>query len=158
MQPAVLDQPIAGRQAWTRATLRESDYRVVLSDAAQRELLDAAATLRRQPVPLLALRPDSLDLPACRAAMEEVRAILTDGDALRPARSACRSKRSSLEEAKALYWILSSMLARPVAQKLDGTIVYDVHDTGQQALPAAASGRTRPTSTCSSTTTTPTTS
>ena len=136
MQPAVLDQPIAGRQAWTRATLRESDYRVVLSDAAQRELLDAAATLRRQPVPLLALRPDSLDLPACRAAMEEVRAILTRGvrfalldrlpiEALAP------------EEAKALYWILSSMLARPVAQKLDGTIVYDVHDTGQQALPGS---------------------
>jgi len=136
MQPAVLDQPIAGRQAWTRATLRESDYRVVLSDAAQRELLDAAATLRRQPVPLLALRPDSLDLPACCAAMEEVRAILTRGvrfalldrlpiEALAP------------EEAKALYWILSSMLARPVAQKLDGTIVYDVHDTGQQALPGS---------------------
>jgi len=136
MRPAVLDQPIAGRQAWTRATLRESDYRVVLSDAAQRELLDAAATLRRQPVPLLALRPDSLDLPACRAAMEEVRAILTRGvrfalldrlpiEALAP------------EEAKALYWILSSMLARPVAQKLDGTIVYDVHDTGQQALPGS---------------------
>ena len=136
MQPAVLDQPIAGRQAWTRATLRESDYRVVLSDAAQRELLDAAATLRRQPVPLLALRPDSLDLPACRAAMEEVRAILTRGvrfalldrlpiEALAP------------EEAKALYWILSSMLARPVAQKLDGTIVYDVHDTGQKALPGS---------------------
>jgi len=136
MQADVLDQPIAGRQAWTRATLRESDYRVVLSDAAQRELLDAAATLRRQPVPLLALRPDSLDLPACRAAMEEVRAILTRGvrfalldrlpiEALAP------------EEAKALYWILSSMLARPVAQKLDGTIVYDVHDTGQQALPGS---------------------
>ena len=136
MQPAVLDQPIAGRQAWTRANLRESDYRVVLSDAAQRELLDAAATLRRQPVPLLALRPDSLDLPACRAAIEEVRAILTGGvrfalldrlpiEALAP------------EEAKALYWILSSMLARPVAQKLDGTIVYDVHDTGQQALPGS---------------------
>lgn len=136
MQPAVLDQPIAGRQAWTRADVRESDYRVMLSDTARDELLDAAATLRRQPVPLLALRADSLDLPACRAAMEKVRAILTDG--LRFAvLDRLPIEQLALDEAKALYWILSSMLARPVAQKLDGTIVYDVHDSGRQALPGS---------------------
>src|SRR5688572_29993346 len=126
MQPTVLDRPIGGRQAWTRADVRESDYRVGLTEKARGELLDAARTLRRQPVPLLALRPDSFDLPACRAAMAEVRAILTDG-----VRFALLDRlpidELSLDEAKALYWILSSMLARPVAQKLDGTIVYDVH-------------------------------
>ena len=29
------------------------------------------------------------------------------------------------------------MIARPVAQKLDGTLIYDVLDTGQQALPGS---------------------
>jgi hypothetical protein len=136
MQPAVLDQPITGRQAWTRADVRESDYRVTLSAEARRELLEAAATLRRQPVPLLALRADSLDLPACRAAMAEVRAMLSDG--LRFAvLDRLPIEQLTLDEAKALYWMLSSMLARPVAQKLDGTIVYDVHDTGKQALPGS---------------------
>ena len=136
MQFRVLDQPIVGRQAWIRADVRDCDYRVVLPEAARRELLDAAAILRRQPVPMLALRADSVDLPACRAAMEQVRAILTDG-----VRFALLDRlpleQLSLDEAKALYWILSSMLARPVAQKLDGTIVYDVHDTGRQALPGS---------------------
>lgn len=136
MSSSVLDQPLTGRQAWTRADVRDSDYRVVLSEAARRELLDAAAVLRRQPVPMLALRPDSLDLPACRAAMEQARAILADG-----VRFALIDRlpieQLSLDEAKALYWILSSMLARPVAQKLDGTMVYDVHDTGKQALPGS---------------------
>src|SRR5437660_10151841 len=136
MQPTVLDRPIGGRQAWTRADVRDGDYRVTLSHAAHRELLNAAETLRRQPVPLLALRPDSLDLPACRAAMEEVRAILTEG--IRFALlDRLPMEQLSLEEAKALYWMLSSMLARPVAQTLDGTIVYDVHDTGRQALPGS---------------------
>jgi hypothetical protein len=136
MQPTVLDRPIRGRHAWTGADVRDSDYRVALSDAARRELLDAAATLRRQPVPLLALRADSLDLPACRAAMEQVRAVLTDG--LRFALvDRLPIEQLALDEAKSLYWILSSMLARPVAQKLDGTIVYDVHDTGKQALPGS---------------------
>src|SRR3954462_4762467 len=136
MQPTLLDRPIGGRQAWTRADVRDGDYRVTLSQAAHRELLNAAETLRRQPVPLLALRPASPDLPACRAAMEEVRAILTEG--IRFALlDRLPMEELSLEEAKALYWMLSSMLARPVAQKLDGTIVYDVHDTGRQALPGS---------------------
>ena len=40
-------------------------------------------------------------------------------------------------EAAAVYWLLSSMVSRPVAQKLDGTMIYDVLDTGQQALPGS---------------------
>ena len=36
-----------------------------------------------------------------------------------------------------MYWLLSSMVSRPVAQKLDGTLIYDVLDTGQQALPGS---------------------
>ena len=38
MQPTVLDRPISGRQAWTRADVTEGDYRVILSDAV-RELI-----------------------------------------------------------------------------------------------------------------------
>jgi alpha-ketoglutarate-dependent taurine dioxygenase len=134
--PAVLDRTIAGRAAWTRADVQDQDYRVTLSPAARQELLETVKTLRRQPVPLLALRPNSFEMPACRAAMEEVRLILTEG-----IRFALLDRlpveELSPEEAKALYWMLSSMLARPVAQKLDGTIVYDVHDSGQQALPGS---------------------
>jgi len=36
-----------------------------------------------------------------------------------------------------IYWLLSSMVSRPVAQKLDGTMIYDVLDTGRQALPGS---------------------
>jgi hypothetical protein len=132
----ILDRTITGRAAWTRADIDGDAVRVELKATAQAELLQAARTLRQQPVPLLALRPDSFDLPACRAAMARVKEILTEG-----ARFALLSRlpmeQLSLEEAKALYWILSAMLARPVAQKLDGTIVYDVHDTGLQALPGS---------------------
>jgi hypothetical protein len=46
-------------------------------------------------------------------------------------------ERLARDEAVALYWLLSSLLSRPVAQKLDGTLIYDVHDTGLQALPGS---------------------
>src|SRR5579862_1365834 len=132
----ILDQPIAGREAWTRGDIREADYKVTLDAAARDELLAAVRTLREQPVPLLALRPDSFDMPHCRTAMARAKEILTDGPRFALV-SRLPMEEISLDEAKALYWMLSSMLARPVAQKLDGTIVYDVHDTGKQALPGS---------------------
>ncbi|MGH7066083.1 MAG: TauD/TfdA family dioxygenase, partial [Stellaceae bacterium] len=39
--------------------------------------------------------------------------------------------------ATAIYWLLAGMIARPVAQKFNGTLIYDVRDTGQQALPGS---------------------
>ncbi|MBS0525672.1 MAG: TauD/TfdA family dioxygenase [Proteobacteria bacterium] len=135
-QPAIIDRSITGREAWTRDDIGDDDYRIALSRKAQSELLDAARTLRRQPVPLLALRSDSVDLPACHEAMEKVHAVLTHGPRFALLQGLPLDQ-LSLDEAKALYWILSSMLARPVAQKLDGTMIYDVHDTGRKALPGS---------------------
>ena len=68
----------------------------------------------------------------CHAAMAEARRILKEGCVRgRPAAGQCRRK------AETIYWLLASMVMRPVAQKLDGTMIYDVHDTGQQALPGS---------------------
>lgn len=38
----------------------------------------------------------------------------------------------SQEEAMAVYWILGGLLAMPVATKWDGTMLYDVTDTGRR--------------------------
>jgi len=43
----------------------------------------------------------------------------------------------SRDEAIALYWLLSSLLARPVAQKLNGQMFYDVLDTGAKLKPGS---------------------
>jgi alpha-ketoglutarate-dependent taurine dioxygenase len=43
----------------------------------------------------------------------------------------------SKTEAETIYWLLSSMMCRPVAQKLGGTMIYNVWDTGKQALPGS---------------------
>jgi len=134
--PLLFDRTIAGPVAWTRDRIGDGNYRVTLSEAALAELLDTVRTLRRQPVPLLALRPDNAALPACRLAMEEVRRVLAGGPRF-AVLSRLPMDAISLDEAKSLYWILSAMLARPVAQKLDGTMIYDVHDTGRQALPGS---------------------
>ena len=76
---AMLDHEITDRRAWTRETVRATDWTVTLGDAAITEILALAATLDRQPLPVLMLSPDQFAIAACRHAMARVRAILRDG-------------------------------------------------------------------------------
>jgi Taurine catabolism dioxygenase TauD, TfdA family len=127
---------IEGPSAWRRADLRPEDYRIALSGAALDEIRRADDELRQFPMPIILRRPDEFDMPACRAAMAEVKRVLDRGvrfaivdrlplDEIGP------------EAATQIYWLLSSIVARPVAQSLDGKLVYDVLDTGRQALPGS---------------------
>jgi len=43
----------------------------------------------------------------------------------------------SRDEAIAVYWLISSLLARPVAQKITGQMFYDVMDTGAKLRPGS---------------------
>jgi alpha-ketoglutarate-dependent taurine dioxygenase len=133
---AILTERVEGKQSWVRDTLAEQDWKFALDADCTRELLAVVEDLRSNALPLLLLTPDLFELDACRALAARVRSALVEGvsfalidrlplDAI------------TLDEAKVLYWLFSALIARPVAQKLDGTMVYDVHDTGMQALPGS---------------------
>src|SRR6516164_6372998 len=128
--------PIEGPSAWVGLNVQPEDYRVELSAACHDEIRRAVAELRAFPLPTVVLRPEDFAMPACREQMARVRHILDRG-----VRFAIVDRLSVAEmdtgEATAIYWILSSMISRSVAQKLDGTLIYDVLDTGQQALPGS---------------------
>ena len=127
---------IAGPSAWVGGDLRPEAYRVELSPACHDEIRRAVEEIRAFPLPTIVRRPEDFAMPACRAAMARVGRILDHG-----VRFAIVDRLSMAEidaaEATAIYWILSSMISRPVAQKLDGTLIYDVLDTGGQALPGS---------------------
>jgi alpha-ketoglutarate-dependent taurine dioxygenase len=119
-----------GAEAWTAATFDTARWRVVLPPECRAELDRALATYRQNPLPTVLLDPAEFALAACAALMRDVRRRLED-----ETRFVLLDRLSveamTKEEAKALYWLLCSLLARPVSQKLvDGTMVYDVHDTG----------------------------
>lgn len=126
------DNPIA----WTNDKLPADAGVVPVSAACRDELLALAALLDANPLPLLALRPDDFELPECRAMMGEVRNILRHGfgfvlihrlpvEALEP------------DTAVALYWLLGNMIEPAAAQKWDGTMKYDVCDTGKKNTPGS---------------------
>jgi alpha-ketoglutarate-dependent taurine dioxygenase len=134
--PRLLTTMVSGAAAWTRRDLAESDYRVSLSSACLDEIRRTLALLRAWPLPIILLTPDEYPMPDCRAAMAEVRRRL-DGHPRFALVDRLPVEAMSVEEAKAVYWLLASLVARPVAQSLSGIMIYDVEDTGQQATPGS---------------------
>ena len=132
----MLQHRIEGPSAWTRADIRPEDYRVALSAACLDEIRRVVDEIRAHPLPTILHTPADFDMTNCHAAMAEVRRILKHG--LRFAVvDRLPLEEMSKDEAECVYWLLASMVARPVAQKLDGTMIYNVWDTGKQALPGS---------------------
>ena len=131
-----IDMPIEGPSVWTRRDVRAEEYLIELSTACLDEVRRAVDEIRAYPLPTILRGPDDFAMPACRREMARVRQMLDHG---RRFAIVDRLPMGEMDaaEATAVYWLLSSMVSRPVAQKLDGTMIYDVLDTGQQALPGS---------------------
>jgi alpha-ketoglutarate-dependent taurine dioxygenase len=127
---AMIEREIEGPIAWTRSTLAPGDGRAGLSQECVAELLAVVTLLRANPLPVLALDAADFDLAHCRRAMTGIRDALDRGCGFA---ILDRLPLEQIERAEAvsLFWLLSSLIARPVAQKWDGTMVYDVRDTGR---------------------------
>lgn len=123
--------PFTGPIAWSRQSLSPDDGVIPLDAASQREIDAIVARLQADPLPVLLLDPAAFELPACRAMMARARQELDKGvgfvivDRL-------PVERYTLDEARAVYWILAQLVARPVAQSWDGKMIYDVRDQGKK--------------------------
>ncbi len=123
--PEVHDQ-----RAWTRGSISSADWLVPFPDAAVAELEEAVRRLRRDPLPLLLLSPAHFTLGACAEVMGTVSRKLREGVGLAVI-DRIPVERFSADENRAIHWLLGCLLGRPVAQKWDGTMIYDVRDTGK---------------------------
>ena len=123
-------------QTWTRDAIAPADWTVCLTDAAIRELLAVRDEIRRAPVPVFLLDPRDFALDACRAVMAEVRRVTQSGPMF-AVLDRLPMAELTRDEAISLYWLLSSLLARPVAQKITGQMFYDVMDTGAKLKPGS---------------------
>jgi hypothetical protein len=133
---STLDHIVGGKQAWVGADIRNADWLFRLSAQCQLEIRAAAAKFRRDSLPIEGLTLRQFDMPACRDLMRSVRSALDEGVRFAVVDRLPLDELSD-DEARALHWLLSSHIARPVAQKLDGTMIYDVHDTGTKATPGS---------------------
>ncbi|HTW51219.1 MAG TPA: TauD/TfdA family dioxygenase [Stellaceae bacterium] len=132
----MIDHRIEGASAWKRADIRTEAYRVRLDGPCLDEIRRVVDEIRAHPLPTILRTPADFAMTNCHAAMAEVRRILKEGVRFAVV-DRVPVEEMSKTEAETIYWLLSSMICRPVAQKLDGTMIYDVHDTGLEALPGS---------------------
>lgn len=128
---------VTGPSAWQTNTLQASSrWYHHLSPPLCEALAETIADLRRRPRPATELRladtpcaPCAADLQAAREELETGRGFiilrgLPDGD-------------YSVDERKAMYWLVGQTLGRPMAQNVQGTLLYDVADYGQDVRQGA---------------------
>jgi alpha-ketoglutarate-dependent taurine dioxygenase len=118
------------RLLWRGDTLPADAGKVTLPAGVLRELEAVATSLDRDPLPLLVLRPEDFRLEEARAFMREVKTRI-DEDLGFAIIDRLPVERWSLAATRAIWWLLASLVARPVAQKWDGTAIYDVTDLGR---------------------------
>ncbi len=132
----MLDRVVGGKKAWVRADVRRDDWFFTLPAGCLDELKALLPELAGRLTPVERISAANLALLKCREFMKRVQSALDDG-----VRFAVVDRlpldELNADEAQALYWILSSLIARPVEQKLTGTMIYPVHDTGQKAGPGS---------------------
>jgi len=128
--PSIMEADVRDARAWRRDTVTAADWIVPLSARCLEELDAVARAIREDPLPPILLSADDFELRACSQVMARAREILRTGIGL-VVFDRVPVEQYSLEENRALAWLLGSLLGRLVAQKWDGTMVYDVKDTSR---------------------------
>jgi len=132
----MLTHRIEGKQAWTRDTLRQEDWLMPLPADCLAELRAALVKHRDNRLPMFLLDPKDFALDSCRAFMQRVKDRVDNG-VMFAVIDRLPIDEMNREEATNLYWLLCSLLARPVAQRFDGTMTFDVRDTGAKMVPGS---------------------
>ena len=128
-----INSVLTGPLVWRAADLKEDDWKYCLDEACLNEIELAVAHHKSHRLPIELLDADRFDMPRCQIVMSKVREALVSGCGFALVDRLPMDRLNS-EDAKLSYWLLSSMISRPVAQKLDGTMIYDVQDTGKKAV------------------------
>jgi hypothetical protein len=132
-----LDAHIDGAKAWTGETLPKEDWMLTIPAPVVAEVQDLLAAMRRDPLPLLQQDPVYYRLPQSKAFFGKVRDLMDHGAGF-VLLDRLPVEDMNEDEARAVYWVLSKLVGRPVAQKWNGTMMMDVRDSGQK--PTAGSG------------------
>jgi alpha-ketoglutarate-dependent taurine dioxygenase len=128
--PVMLREDVRDGRAWRGETLSPRDWLVALPPRCLDELEAVVREVRRNPLPTLLLSPDQFDLRASAELMDRVRARLCRGIGLAVV-DRLPVERYEPEENRWLFWLLTQLLERPVAQAWNGAMLYDVRDTGK---------------------------
>ncbi len=126
---SAVQEPSGERLCWLAADVETGDFLLPLTDAARAEIDRLAQFFANNPLPLLQRRLDEVEIPALGELMTQMKAILDDGVGF-AVLDRLPLDDYPIETMLEVYWVLGQAIGRPVAQKWNGQMIYDVSDTG----------------------------
>ena len=116
-------------RGWFASEIRPADWVVEVTAEVLDEIGSLAEFLQQNPLPMLQLRLNEFELPACRQMMLAMKKILDDGVGF-AVLDRLPMDDYPIKTLLDIYWLLGQFIGRPVAQKWNGEMIYDVSDTG----------------------------
>ena len=123
--------PTARGRGWLASNLNKDDWTVKMSDDGNREIASMIDQMMAKPLPTLLRKPSQFDIPELADVYKKAKNICDHGVGF-----AVIDKLPlddfAIEQMVDVYWTLGQYMGQNVAQKWDGTMVYDVTDTGKK--------------------------
>src|SRR5258708_34788892 len=127
----MLTQTVTGPRAWRATTIDERGaWYVSLPRDCRAALDETLAQLRSEPRPATELCVSDTPCGRCCADLRPVLDQLEKGRGFAIVEGLPCDRYSAAEQ-QAAYFLVGQLLGRPVAQNVQGTLLYDVRDTGQ---------------------------
>jgi alpha-ketoglutarate-dependent taurine dioxygenase len=128
----MLNQPIRDARAWRGDSLddRQAWY-YPLSPRCRAALEETLRRLRRQPRSVTTLRAEDEPCAICADELAPVRDALENGRGFAILKGPAGAAYSPGDRTAA-YWLVGQLLGRPLEQNVQGVLLYDVRDTGNE--------------------------
>jgi alpha-ketoglutarate-dependent taurine dioxygenase len=127
----MLTHTVTDARAWRSSTIddRQAWY-YPLSPRCVEALDETLFHLRKQPRPATSIHAAEEPCAECAAELLPVRTAFESGRGFAIIQGLVRG-RYSPEQMTVCYWLIGQLLGQPIEQNVQGTLLYDVRDTGQ---------------------------
>lgn len=134
---SIRTQPLIDPRAWQASTLddRQAWY-TPLSERCLAALDETIRQLRREPKPTTELRVSETPCARCQEDFQPIRTALEEGRGF-VIIEGTPGGRYTVAEQQIIYWLVGQLLGQPFIQNVQGTLLYDVRDTGRDVRDGA---------------------
>ena len=126
----MLTEIVNDYRAWLSGQVDPRSSIIALNNEALAETREIVRAVRRQPLPLYLHSPETFELTAWRQIMAAASEKLTEGLGFTVIDRLPMDEFND-NDMKAVFWVVGQLIGRTVAQKWDGTMLYNVKDTGE---------------------------
>ena len=121
-------QGISSKKAWVASNLKEDDWLIPINEEALIEIKFMIRHMQNHPLPILLRRRDHFNIPRLKEIYKKCKDILDNGIGFAVI-DKLPIDEYDVDGIIEVYWILGQLIGPNVAQKWDGTMIYDVKDT-----------------------------